>query len=112
VNTLAAAAAIAALKDTEFQTLTWKWLPQARNQLLQGLTSIPGLRPLQGAVNYVLVESIFSTSELQKTLLQQHQILIRDCLSFKELGDRFFRVAVRTESDNQRLLNALKTIKN
>jgi L-threonine-O-3-phosphate decarboxylase len=112
VNTLAAAAAIAALEDTEFQTLTWQWLPSARKQLFQGLVLIPGLRPLEGSVNYLLVESESSTSELQQKLLQQHQILIRDCLSFKELGDRFFRVAVRTESDHQRLLTALETIKN
>ncbi|MEA5578059.1 threonine-phosphate decarboxylase CobD [Anabaena sp. UHCC 0451] len=110
VNTLAAAAAIAALQDTDFQQLTWKWLPQARNQLFQGLSSINGLRPLEGAVNYLLVESKQSTSELQTKLLQQHQILIRDCLSFKELGDRFFRVAVRSEADNQRLLIALKSV--
>ncbi|MBK1990878.1 threonine-phosphate decarboxylase [Sphaerospermopsis aphanizomenoides BCCUSP55] len=110
VNTLAAAAAIAALQDTEFQQLTWKWLPQARNQLFQGLASIPGLKPLEGAVNYLLVESQQSTSELQTKLLRQHQILIRDCLSFKELGDRFFRVAVRSESDNQRLLTALNLV--
>jgi L-threonine-O-3-phosphate decarboxylase len=112
VNTLAAAAAIAALQDTEFQTLTWEWLPAARKQLFQGLASIPGLNPLEGAANYLLVESEYSTSQLQQNLLQQHQILIRDCLSFKELGDRFFRVAVRTESNNQCLLSALKTIKN
>ncbi|MFM7365869.1 MAG: threonine-phosphate decarboxylase CobD [Cuspidothrix sp.] len=110
VNTLAAAAAIAALQDTKFQDLTWEWLPRARNQLFQGLASIPGLHPLQGSVNYLLVESTSSSIGLQKTLLQQHQILIRDCLSFKELGDRFFRVAVRTTLDNQRLLNALTTI--
>ncbi|WP_413172838.1 threonine-phosphate decarboxylase CobD [Anabaena azotica] len=110
VNILAAAAAIAALQDTEFQQLTWKWLPEARNQLFQGLVELPGLRPLKGAVNYLLVESQQSTSELQTKLLQQHQIFIRDCLSFKELGDRFFRIAVRSESDNQRLLTALKSV--
>ncbi|WP_241993411.1 aminotransferase class I/II-fold pyridoxal phosphate-dependent enzyme, partial [Trichormus variabilis] len=110
VNTLAAAAAIAALQDTEFQEHTWKWLPTARNQLFQGLASIPGLQPLEGAANYLLVESQQSTSQLQAQLLQQYQILIRDCLSFKELGDRFFRVAVRSESDNQRLLTALKSV--
>ena len=103
----ACAAAIAALQDTEFQNLTWKWLPEARNQLFQGVASIPGLTPLEGTVNYLLVESQQSTSQLQQQLLQQHQILIRDCLSFKELGDRFFRIAVRTQSDNQRLLTAL-----
>ena len=53
----ACAAAIAALQDTEFQNLTWKWLPEARNQLFQGVASIPGLTPLEGTVNYLLVES-------------------------------------------------------
>ncbi|MGF1937996.1 MAG: threonine-phosphate decarboxylase CobD [Nostoc sp. ChiQUE02] len=108
VNTLAAAAAIAALQDTEFQQQTWAWLPPARNQLFQGLAKIPGLQPQTSAANFLLVESQHSTSQLQQQLLKYHQILIRDCLSFKELGDRFFRVAVRSQSDNQRLLTALK----
>ncbi|TAF16633.1 MAG: threonine-phosphate decarboxylase, partial [Nostocales cyanobacterium] len=111
VNTLAEVAAIAALQDTEFQQLTWKWLPEARNQLFQGLSSIDGLRPLEGAVNYLLVESQHSTSELQIKLLEQHRILIRDCQSFKELGDRYFRVAVRTQADNERLIQAIKLIR-
>ncbi|MEH2089229.1 threonine-phosphate decarboxylase CobD [Nostoc sp.] len=108
VNTLASAAAIAALQDTEFQQQTWAWLSPARNQLFQGLAEIPGLQPQASAANFLLVESQESTSQLQQQLLKYHQILIRDCLSFKELGDRFFRVAVREESDNQRLLTALK----
>lgn len=109
VNTLAAAAAIAALEDRSFQEQTWKWLPPARNQLFQGLASIPGLQPKHSAANFLLVESTQSTSQLQQKLLRQQQILIRDCLSFKELGDRYFRIAVRSESDNQRLLIALKS---
>ncbi|HEY9802092.1 MAG TPA: threonine-phosphate decarboxylase CobD [Leptolyngbyaceae cyanobacterium] len=112
VNTLAAAAAIAALKDEEFQAQTWQWLPPARQQLFQGLTSIPGLQPHPSAANFLLVETQQSTVQLQQKLLQQYQILIRDCLSFKELGDRFFRIAVRSYSDNHRLLTALNTIVN
>ncbi|MEH2374485.1 threonine-phosphate decarboxylase CobD [Nostoc sp.] len=110
VNTLAAAAAIAALQDTEFQQQTWAWLPPARNQLFQGLAKIPGLQPQASAANFLLVESQKSTSQLQQQLLKHHQILIRDCLSFQELGDRFFRVAVRSHSDNQRLLTALNSV--
>ncbi|BAZ28589.1 putative L-threonine-O-3-phosphate decarboxylase [Cylindrospermum sp. NIES-4074] len=110
VNTLAAAAAIAALEAQEFQEQTWKWLPPARNQLFQGLTDLPGLQPENSAANFLLVESKQSTSQLQQKLLKQHQILIRDCLSFKELGDRFFRIAVRSDTDNQRLLAALKLV--
>lgn len=110
VNTLAAAAAVAALKDQEFQAQTWQWLPSARQQLFQGLTPIPGLQPHPSAANFLLVETQKSSKQLQQQLLQQHQILIRDCLSFKELGDRFFRIAVRSHTDNQRLLTALKSV--
>ncbi|MBW4477193.1 MAG: threonine-phosphate decarboxylase CobD [Tolypothrix brevis GSE-NOS-MK-07-07A] len=110
VNTLAAAAAIAALDDKEFQSATWEWLPPTRNQLFQGLAKLPGLQPKESAANFLLVESQQSVCQLQEQLLKEYQIYIRDCLSFKELGDRYFRVAVRSKSDNQRLLTALKAL--
>jgi L-threonine-O-3-phosphate decarboxylase len=110
VNTLAAAAAVAAVGDKQFQDQTWSWLPPARNQLFQGLASLSGLQPLQSAANFLLVESQQSSSQLQQKLLKHHQILIRDCLSFSELGDRYFRVAVRSGLDNQRLLEALSLV--
>jgi L-threonine-O-3-phosphate decarboxylase len=107
VNTLAEVAAIAALRDKEFQAKTWAWLPPAREKLFWGLSQIKGLRPFEGAANFLLVESEESVLRLQEKLLKQHRLLIRDCLSFPQLGDRFFRVAVRSESDNQRLIDAL-----
>jgi histidinol-phosphate/aromatic aminotransferase/cobyric acid decarboxylase-like protein len=110
VNALAAAAAIAVLADTEFQQLTWDWLAPARDRLFQGLSQIPGLHPYPGAANFILVRSDRSAIELQTRLLEQHQILIRDCISFPELGDRFFRVAVRTIAENDRLVAALQSV--
>ncbi len=108
VNALATIAGVAAIADKDFQAKTWKWLPDARNQLFEGLSKIPGLQPLPGSVNFLLVQCEHSCVELQQRLLKQHQILIRDCQSFSELGDRFFRVAVKTPEDNERLLKALK----
>jgi histidinol-phosphate/aromatic aminotransferase/cobyric acid decarboxylase-like protein len=110
VNTLAAEAAIAMVQDSAFQQRTWDWLPAARQQLWQGLANLPGLDPLPGAANFLLVRSEPSTTQLQQALLQRHHLLIRDCLSFAELGDRYFRVAVRTEAENQRLLAGLETV--
>jgi L-threonine-O-3-phosphate decarboxylase len=110
VNTLAAAAGVAVVQDTAFQQQTWDWLETARSQLFQGLSNLPGLQTQPGAANFLLVQSDRSVVELQKRLLQQHRILIRDCLSFPELGDRYFRVAVRTEEENQRLLAGLREI--
>lgn len=110
VNTLAIGAAQAVLQDQKFQQLTWDWLADARPKLFQGLAELPGLQPYPGAANFLLVHSQKSVDWLQITLLKQHRILIRDCLSFPELGDRYFRVAVRTQADNQKLVNALAEI--
>ena len=107
VNSLAAAAGIAVLEDVEFQQQTWDWLKSAKSQLFTGLSQISGLNPLPNAANYLLVQTEIAGSILQKELLQKDKILIRDCLSFPELGDRYFRVAVRLERENQRLIKAL-----
>ena len=110
VNTLAAAATAAVLRDTVFEQKTWDWLPVARQELFEGLANLPGLRPFPGAANFLLVESSISVSLVQKSLLERHRILIRDCLSFPELGDRFFRVAVRSRADNLRLIAGLSEV--
>ncbi|MCC3422863.1 MAG: pyridoxal phosphate-dependent aminotransferase [Microcoleus sp. PH2017_01_SCD_O_A] len=110
VNALAAAAAAAMVRDAAFERQTWDWLPGARRELFEGLADLPGLRPMAGAANFLLVESSVSVAAIQKSLLQQHRILIRDCLSFPELGDRFFRVAVRDRVDNLRLIAGLADV--
>jgi histidinol-phosphate/aromatic aminotransferase/cobyric acid decarboxylase-like protein len=111
VNVLAAAAAEAVVQDTEFQKQTWDWLLPTRDKLYRGLSSLPGLSPLEGAANFLLVRTARSSIELQEKLLKEHRLLIRDCLSFPELGDRYFRIAVRTQPENERLLRGISSIR-
>ncbi|MFM1841311.1 MAG: L-threonine 3-O-phosphate decarboxylase [Cyanobacteriota bacterium] len=110
VNVLAEAAAIASFQSTSFQTETWQWLPQERETLFQQLGHLPGLTPIPSAANFLLVKTAFSATQLQLTLLKTARIVIRDCLSFPELGDRFFRVAVRSRAENQQLVRALQYV--
>jgi L-threonine-O-3-phosphate decarboxylase len=110
VNCLASAAAIACVQDKAFQQQTWDWLAEAQPKLFQGLAALPGLQPLPSAANFFLVRSQRSVTAIQQELLQTDRILIRDCLSFAELGDRYFRVAVKSATDNQRLLQALAQV--
>jgi L-threonine-O-3-phosphate decarboxylase len=110
VNILAECAAKAIIRDVDFQQQTWRWLPSARAELFEGLQNIPQLQPLPSAVNFLLVETNIPSSQLQEKLLKDYQILIRDCLSFPELGDRYFRIAVRSLPENQNLLQALKQV--
>ncbi len=110
VNSLAAAAAIAAVQDCNFQQHTWDWLVPARSQLMESLSEISQLQVLPSAVNFLLVKTGLSVTKLQQQLLKKYQILIRDCLSFPELGDNYFRIAIRTPEDNQELVQALKQL--
>lgn len=110
VNALAAIAAEAMLKDTAFQQQTWNWLEAARPLLFEHLKALPGLDPFPSAANFFLVQTQQPSSQIQQRLLKQHKILIRDCLSFPELGDRYFRIAVRSESQNQQLIKGLTDI--
>ncbi len=109
VNALASAAGIAVLQDRAFQLQTWKWLPTARSQLFTGLQQL-GFKPLESVANFLLVVADCSVIALQQALLKEARILIRDCLSFPELGDGYFRIAVRTPAENQQLLQALATV--
>lgn len=106
VNSLAVVAGIEVLRDYAFQAQTLSWLPSARSELQQGLVDL-GVYPLQSAANFLLVATRYSVPALQTLLLTRHRILIRDCLSFPELGAQYFRTAVRTQAENQRLLAAL-----
>lgn len=110
VNTLAVAAGVAALADRDFQQRTWEWLAPTRYKLFQDLSFLPKLQPLPGAANFLLVRSDYSVTKLQERLLKEHQILIRNCQSFPELGDNYFRVAVLRDEDNQRLIKALSLV--
>lgn len=109
VNTLAAAAAVV-LQDHAFQQATWQWLTAARPALYQALHSIPGLHPCPGQANYLLVRCDRPVPDLQRELLQRDRLLIRDCLSFPELGDRYFRIAIRRPEENERLVAALRRV--
>ncbi len=107
VNSLAAAAGIAIVEDRIFQQQTWDWLAAARPKLWSAINQLQGMRAYPGAANYLLVRSDYAGSDLQERLLKTNRILIRDCRSFAELGDRYFRVAVRLESENESLAQGL-----
>jgi L-threonine-O-3-phosphate decarboxylase len=107
VNHLADVVAQAVIQDEDFAQRTLGWLIPARDQLFEGLAALPGLQPLPSTANFLLVGTEQPSTALQLQLLKQKQILIRDCVSFPKLGEGYFRVAVRTQTDNQRLLDGL-----
>ncbi len=110
VNALAALVAEAVLQDHDFQARTWQWVTSARSHLARQLAGIPGLHPFPGQANYLLLRTDRPGSEVQQQLLKHHRILVRDCLSFPDLGESYLRVAVRTLPENQHLASALGAV--
>lgn len=78
------------------------------------LTAIPYLHVVPSQANYFLceVKAPLTSHELTLRLLADHNILIKDCGSKKGFpeGSQYIRIAVRDRHDNDRLIEALKTI--
>ena len=112
VNTLAQAVGAAALEDEEYAVRTREFVRIQRESLKTNLSGIPGIKVFPGSANYLLARldgtapDSMSGSSLAKRLLED-KIAIRVCNNFNGLDDRYFRVAVRTESENERLVSAI-----
>jgi len=106
VSRLAQIAGAAALADTGYQDFTRRFVRERREELMQALESVPGLKVFPSAANFLLIR-VAKARETARRLAEQG-IVVRVCDSFTELApDTYLRVAVRKRSDNQRLVEAL-----
>ncbi|HEX5850146.1 MAG TPA: aminotransferase class I/II-fold pyridoxal phosphate-dependent enzyme [Rubrobacter sp.] len=104
VNAVAAAAGIAAVDDAGFSTASVSEVTRLRDDLYFALDNLPGLQPYPGAANFLMVRG----PEALAGRLARRGLLVRGCEPFMGLGAGFFRVAVRGEAENERLLSALR----
>lgn len=105
VSSLAQAAGIAALGETDYVQQLRRLIGEERPWLLGELTAL-GLRVIPGEANYLLF-----ACDCPLTLpLRQRGILIRSCANYPGLDERWYRVAVRTHEENQHLVAALREV--
>ena len=111
VNTLAQAAAQAALEDQRHAQRSLAFMQRERACLAKALGAIPGLHVFPSAANFLLVELPPSMPAAHMTqTLRQQGLLIRDCSAIPGLNERTVRIAVRTTTENRRLVGALSRI--
>ena len=65
-----------------------------------------GMRVIPGEANYLL----FASPRELSAPLTERGILLRCCGNFEGLGDSWYRAAVRTHEENQRLVEALEEV--
>ena len=113
VNTLAQKIGARCLRDTQYASHTREQTALLRENLASGLRQIPGIKVMPGAANYLLcrVERIGQDAvPLHERLLAEHRIAIRLCGNYEGLDNNWFRVAVRNEAENERLIKAMEAV--
>lgn len=103
VSGLAQAAGIAALSEPEYVTRLSAMVKEERPFLKAGLEEL-GLKVMPGEANYLLFRG---PSDLEDRM-RRRGILIRNCSNYPGLGEGWFRTAVRTREDNEKLLQIMK----
>ena len=111
INAFAALAGEIILQDSAYQQKTWQWLAEEGQRFYHQLRHIPGLTVYPGQANYLFLRCDVADLDLQYAMLQQH-ILIRSCANYPGLDGRYFRVAIRSQQENTRLLTAFRRVFN
>jgi adenosylcobyric acid synthase len=109
VNAMAQAAGEVLLADLEYARRTVALVQQQRSLLAGALAALPGVTVLPGEANYLLARldrTDLTAADLAERLLREG-MAIRTFTPEQHLDDRYFRVAVRTESENRRLESAM-----
>jgi threonine-phosphate decarboxylase len=112
VNSLAQAAARAAMADKEHSRRTIELMKEEKKFLSNELSRIDGFHVFPADTNFILVDvrkTGFRASQLREKMIR-HGLLVRDCSSFIGLDTFYVRVAVRTRKENERLLDAFRKV--
>jgi threonine-phosphate decarboxylase len=112
VTTLALHTLAEALRDAEYARDSIARNRAARTGLADSLTGL-GIHVFPSSANFLFLRlpDRFPALQVRDRLLQEHEILVRECDSFTGLErGRYLRVAVRHDNENARLTNALASI--
>ena len=64
-----------------------------------------GLNPVESEANYIL----FKAETGLESYLRNKGILIRNCSNYRGLGEGWFRTAVRTRKENEKLIEEMRS---
>jgi threonine-phosphate decarboxylase len=111
VTTLASLAAGAAVEDTPYANRTLALNGVRRSRLQKAIDSL-GMHVYSSAANFLLfyLPDSVDSEAFWKRMILDHRIVLRNCANYESLPDGHFRAAVRNDSDNDRLIEALMQV--
>ena len=84
-----------------------RWVKEEGTWLNKNLSSFSSLRPLPSNANFQIIKSKYPILNILQTL-KKRGILLRDCNSFINLDEHWFRISFQKREDNIKIINTLK----
>lgn len=103
ISIIAEAAGRAALDETEYRNKTISYIGKERAYLKAELEKL-GIKVYPGEADFLLLKT---ERQLYNDLLKK-KILIRDCSNYRGLRTGYYRIAVKTHEENEKLIAQLK----
>ncbi len=105
ISVMAQAAGLAALKETEYVERGRQLVFQQADYLKAGMEAM-GLKVYPSQANYIFFQG---PEDLFDSCVKKG-ILIRDCSNYEGLSGGYYRIAVKTEEENKKLIGVFKEI--
>ncbi|WP_120170082.1 threonine-phosphate decarboxylase CobD [Thermohalobacter berrensis] len=96
------------LEDAEYIKMVEKWCNSQKEFLFSKLKDLDYIDVFPSKSNFYLCKLKKGNVNILKDKLLKRNIFIRTCEDFYALDDSFFRIAVKRESENMKLIEALK----
>ncbi|EFI41713.1 histidinol-phosphate transaminase [Peptoniphilus sp. oral taxon 386] len=95
--------------DSKYQSDVFEFIKRERNYLLRELSSMPEIKVFKSEGNFILCKILTDAAahDLREHLLTKAMV-IRDCSSFKNLNEKYFRFCILNEEDNKKLIAEIK----
>ena len=107
VSHIAQCAGVAALSDNNYKERVIATVAEELSYMKKELFRLPVIL-YDGAANYLFFQTPGIT-DLDKRL-ESHGIMIRNCSNYVNLGTDYWRVAVKSHEENEKLMKALRMI--
>ena len=108
VNVIASEAIIQGLQEKDYIEESIIYVKNEKDYLYSALKEINNIKVFQPSVNFIMFKLLIDL-DLKSELIKR-KILIRSCDNYIGLNNKFYRVAVRTREENNKLISELKNI--
>ncbi len=109
VNTFAQKVGAKALADREYQLKSRETCRLLSEELQKGLQDFPGLKICGAGANFIFMKLTGGQKSRELAgFCERNRLLIRPCDNYRGLDDTYFRIAVRTSRENDKLLRVFK----